>query len=214
MKYLLLTLLVFLAANSARADNNTAQVQSLQREWAVINYQTKGKKNQLAQYKVLSKKAQVVAEKSPNSAEVKIWQAIILSTQAGAQGGLGALGLVKKARNLLNQAAKINPSALNESAYTSLGSLYYKVPSWPIGFGNKKKAQSYLAKALKINPQGIDPNFFYGEYLMEKGNYEEAEKFLNVAVSTAARPSRPLADKGRREEARALLKKVKSKLGK
>ena len=42
------------------------------------------------------------------------------------------------------------------------------MPGWPIGFGDKKKAEEYLKKALAANPDGIDPNFFYGDFLLDK----------------------------------------------
>ena len=35
---------------------------------------------------------------------------------------------------------------------SSLGVLYYKVPGWPIGFGDKDKARDLLQKALAVNP--------------------------------------------------------------
>ena len=34
------------------------------------------------------------------------------------------------------------------SAYTSLGTLYFKVPGWPVGFGDEEKAEELLRKAL------------------------------------------------------------------
>lgn len=213
MKHLLLTLLVFFTLNTAvQANNSTLSepVRSLQHEWAVINYQVKDKKKKLTRFNGLAAKAKLATEKSPNSAETKIWYAIILSTQAGVKGGMGALKLVKKAKNLLLEAEKIDATALNGSAYTSLGSLYYKVPGWPIGFGSKNKAHAYLKKALKLNPQGIDPNFFYGELLMEEDKYQPAIKFLKVALGAAARPDRPIADKGRRQEAQKLLQKAEA----
>jgi len=46
---------------------------------------------------------------------------------------------------------------LNGSVYNSLGSLYAKVPGWPLGFGDKKKAQAYFEKALAINRTGSTP---------------------------------------------------------
>ena len=68
------------------------------------------------------------------------------------------------------------------SAYTSLGSLYYQVPGWPVGFGNKAKAEQLLKQALAINPNGIDPNFFYGDYLLEQGRKAEARQALDKAL--------------------------------
>jgi Tfp pilus assembly protein PilF len=81
---------------------------------------------------------------------------------------LGALSLVKQARTNLEKAIEIEPNALQGSAWTSLGALYYQVPGWPIGFGDKDKADEMLKKALAINPDGIDPNYFYGDYLLKE----------------------------------------------
>lgn len=208
MQRLLMSFLVVLIFTGAHAADDSA-VNELQKEWASIKYNTTNKKQQLSKMGRLTLKAEAVVKQAPQSAEVKIWQAIILSTQAGMKGGLGALGLVKKARNILLEAEKLNPNALNGSAYTSLGTLYYQVPGWPIGFGNKGKAKTYLTKALAINPTGIDPNFFYGDLLAKQGNYEQAIAVLNTALAAPARPNRPIADAGRRKEINALLKEIK-----
>jgi len=45
-----------------------------------------------------------------------------------------------------------------------LGTLYDKVPSWPIAFGNDNTAKTMLETALKINPNGIANNYFYGKF--------------------------------------------------
>ena len=106
----------------------------------------------------------------------------------------------KKARKDFQAAIAINPNALDGSAYTSLGTLYYKVPGFPIGFGSNKKAEQHLKKALEINPNGIDSNYFYGEFLIDRKRYDEAIVVLNKAKAAKDRPNRPLADKGRRDE--------------
>ena len=90
--------------------------------------------------------------------------------------------------------------------------LYYKVPGWPLGFGDKAKAKELLQKALALNPQGIDPNFFYAEYLVETKQADEAVPYLEKALQAPPRPGRQIADTGRREEVRALLAKIKSQL--
>jgi Tfp pilus assembly protein PilF len=129
----------------------------------------------------------------------------VLSTYAGAKGGLAALGLVKRARQALEQALELDATALDGSAYTSLGSLYYQVPGWPLGFGDDDKAREYLRKALELNPKGIDPNYFYGDFLIEQGEPERARDYLSKALKAPDRPGRALADAGRREEIRRKL---------
>jgi len=122
---------------------------------------------------------------------------------------LGALKIAEQSRDLLLAAEKINPQALNGSAYTTLGSLHYKVPGWPIGFGDKKKARAYLEKAVQMNPTGIDPNYFYGDFLMEQGEYAKAAEYFKKALEAPPRPGREDADQGRRAEVQQALEKAK-----
>lgn len=188
-------------------------IAELQQQWAIIKYQTPNEKKQEQAIRALSDKAAGVVQQFPNRAEPLIWQGIIIATKAGIEGGLGALGDAKAARRALEQAEQIDASALNGSVYTSLGSLYYKVPGFPIGFGDNAKAKVYLEKALAMNPDGIDPNFFYGDFLVTQGDYEQAENVLNHALQAPPRPGRELADKGRMEEIRDLLNMIKHQKG-
>jgi tetratricopeptide (TPR) repeat protein len=182
-----------------------AAAKPLQQQWAVIKYQTAKKEREKA-FKKLAAEAKQVEQQNPKDPEVLVWEAIILSTYAGEKGGFGALGLVKDAKGLLEKAEKIDPKVLNGSVYTSLGSLYYQVPGWPLGFGDDDEAEKLLEKALQIAPDSIDANFFYGDYLIEEGRYQEAVKALEKALNAPDRPGREVADAGRREE-------IKQKLG-
>ncbi|MBC5784899.1 hypothetical protein H8N03_18275 [Ramlibacter sp. USB13] len=182
-------------------------VTQLQHEWEVIRYQAPAAERE-KRFETLATKAHQVSGDYAGRAEPLVWEGIIVSSLAGEKGGLGALSLVKQAKALYEQAIQIDGNALEGSAYNSLGVLYYKVPGWPVGFGDKAKARELLQKALAINPRGIDPNFFYGEYLVESRKPEEAVAYLEKAMQAPPRPGRQLADQGRREEARALLEKA------
>ncbi len=194
-------------ATAAPVDDAVGQ---LQRDWEVIRYQTPAAERE-RHYEVLAARAHKVSESFSGRSEPLIWEGIIVSSWAGEKGGLGALKLVKQAKALYEQALALNGDALDGSAYNSLGVLYYKVPGWPLGFGDKDKAKALLQKALSINPQGIDPNFFYAEYLIETRQEQEAVTYLERALQAPARPGRQIADSGRREEVRALLEKLKSR---
>ncbi len=182
-------------------------VEDLQKAWAVANYQVSGDA-QAERFEKLAMASDEAVAAQPRDPELLIWQGIIKSTYAGKAGGLGALKLVKAARDSLEQALEIDPAALDGSAYTSLGALYYQVPGWPIAFGNEKKARALLEKALSMNPDGIDSNYFYGDFLYQQHEYAEARAALQRALSAKARPGREVADAGRREEIRALLARV------
>lgn len=196
----------------AQAETMDEAVADLQRQWAIVKYQTPDKDQQKKAITDLADKAKTVSNTYAGKAEPLIWEAIVVSTKAGIAGGIGALGDATRARDLLLQAEHIDPNALQGSVYTSLGSLYYKVPGWPIGFGDKNKAKEYLEKSLAMNPDGIDTNFFYGEFLFERGDYAKAKTVLEHAMNAPARPGREIADKGRKGEIQELLAKLNKKL--
>ena len=206
-RLLLVTALAFAIplAWAAPVDDAVAE---LQREWEVTRYQAPAAERQ-KRFEALAARAHQVSEAHAGRAEPLVWEGIIVSSLAGEKGGLGALSLVKQAKALYEQAIQIDGNVLDGSAYNSLGVLYYKVPGWPVGFGDKKKARELLQKALAINPKGIDPNYFFAEYLVESKQAEEAVPYLERALQAPPRPGRPIADQGRKEEAKALMEKVK-----
>jgi tetratricopeptide (TPR) repeat protein len=203
--------LIILLPMMAFAQSTEEVVSELQREWAVANYEIKGDA-QIKAYEALIEKADVAVAENSGSAEILVWNGIIKSAFAGVKGGLGALSYAKQAKKQLEASLEIDPGALNGSAYASLGTLYSKVPGWPVGFGNDKKAVQFLKKALVINPDGIDPNYFYADYLLDKKDYAGAEEYLLKALDAEPRVERPIADAGRKQEIDVALAVVRKKL--
>lgn len=184
-------------------------IADLQRDWEVIRYQTPESARQ-KRFEALSAKAHSVSQTFAGRSEPLVWEGIIVSSLANEKGGLGALSLAKQAKVMYEQAIALGGDALQGSAYGSLAVLYYKVPGWPLGFGDKTRAEELLKKALSLNPTGIDPNYFYADYLVEVGRSAEATPYLERALAAPPRPGREVADTGRREEVRQLLAKVKA----
>lgn len=196
----------------AQEASFTTELTDIQQGWDQANYQAASAADKQRQLEALSARSEALARKYPRHAEPLVWEGIVLSTYAGAKGGLGALSLAKKSRDCLLAATRIDPAALRGSAYTSLGALYYKVPGWPIGFGDRDKANDFLRKALALNPDGMDPNYFIGELLYEQGEYSRSLQHLQKALEAPPRPDRPVADAGRRAEINTLVAKVRTKL--
>jgi len=192
-------------AQTSALDTGIADIQ---REWSIIQYQVPEKARE-DQFAALSTKAQALADQFPQRAEPHVWAGIALSSWAGAKGGLGALGLAKQAREQYENAISLDPKALQGSAQNSLGVLYFKVPGWPIGFGDDKKAEALLKEALVINPDGIDPNYFYADYLIQKDRKADAAMYLERALKAPPRPGREIADAGRREDIAKLQQKLR-----
>lgn len=197
----LLTLLCFcsalLSSQTVIADET---LKNVQKQWAKCQYDTFNKDNKINCLNALIAENQSAIQATPSRNDLKVWLAINKSSLAGVEGGLGALSLVEEAKSLLEEVIEAEPEVLDGSAYTSLGTLYYQVPGWPIGFGDDDEAQVLLQKALAINPSGIDPNFFYGDFLAEQGKKAEAMAYLQRAQKAAPREGRELADSGRQHE--------------
>lgn len=202
----LLGLLVSAAYAQTPFDTELAHIQQ---QWAVANYQVTSKDEKLKAFESLASEAHRFSTEHPQRAEPLIWEGIVLSTYAGAKGGLGALSLAKKSRAVLESALKIDDRALEGSAYTSLGALYSKVPGFPLGFGSDDKAEQLFARALQLNPDGIDPNYFYAQYLCDRKECRDALRYLQRAAQAAPRPGRELADEGRHREVMELMAKAR-----
>jgi tetratricopeptide (TPR) repeat protein len=192
----------------AQTSDFDVQLSAIQSEWARANYETPAGDARVRAFETLNERAAAFVKANPQRAEPLIWQGIVLSTYAGAKGGLGALKLARQSRTALEAAMKVDPNALDGSVYTSLGALYYKVPGFPLGFGDRDRARKYLEQALAISPNGLDANFFYGEFLLEEERYAQAREHLQKALRAPPRPGRELADAGRRREIEALLAKA------
>ncbi|GMW06515.1 MAG: hypothetical protein AMXMBFR8_13120 [Nevskiales bacterium] len=192
-------------------DSFDAELAAIQHDWAVANYQTPADKKEDA-FKALMARSEAFADSNPQRPEALIWDGIVQSTYAGVNGGLGALGAAKKARSRFEAALAIDEDALAGSAHTSLGTLYHKVPGWPIGFGSDRKAREHLEKAVRIAPASIDANYFYGEFLYDAGEYAKALQHLETAQQAPPRPGRATADAGRQAEIAALTASVKKKI--
>jgi tetratricopeptide (TPR) repeat protein len=199
---------------SAHADISQP-ASDLEHAWDHVQFEVTDRDARLKAFSDLADQADELLKQDPGNAEVMVWEAISLSSVAGEIRGPSALGKVKKARELLLAAEEIDPDALGDgSIYSSLGTLYYQVPPFPIGFGNKKKAQEFLEKALVQNPNGIEPNYFMADFLVHTGHYKSALKYVAAAEAAPPRPDRPIADQGRLQELAALKTKINSKLAK
>jgi len=193
----------------AAPDPFEADLALVQQQWAIANYQVADHAEQKRALEALGETAHQLSLKNPTRADALIWEGIVLSTYAGVKGGLGALGAAKKSRSLFERALKIDPQALQGSAYTSLGVLYSKVPGFPIGFGDDDKARELLLKALAINADGIDPNYFYAQFLCDQDHCAQALPYLEKAAKAPSRAGREVADQGRHREVLELMAKAK-----
>jgi len=195
-------------AHAADSADLASQITRLQQQWAQINYQTTKSQREDA-FTGLADDAHGLVEAYPQRAEPLVWEGIIRASLAGAAGGLGALSVMKDAKKLLEQAIKLDGNALHGAAYTSLGSFYYMVPGWPIGFGDDDDALQYLQKGLAIAPNDMDANYFMGDYWLDQGKKTKAVPYLEKVLALSDVANRPVYSKGRKAEAATKLAGMK-----
>ncbi|KAB7740010.1 tetratricopeptide repeat protein [Parvibaculum sedimenti] len=187
-----------------------ADVHRLEAEWARVKYQVKDEGEQLTEIESLKKQADAVVRQYPGQAEPLLWDGIVTSENAALANIFQQLGLAKEARGLFERALAIDPSGLNGAISMSLGVLYYRVPGSPLGFGDDDMARKDLETALAKDPNGLDANYFYGDFLVEQGEYDKARNVLVHALDAPVDKERPVWDAGRREEVRQLIAKAEA----
>ena len=211
MFFLILMSTALLVGIAVAGEPATGSVNQVRDRWAQINYQLP-KPQREAAFEELLHQSEKISQATPRDAAALIWEGIVLSSLAGEKGGMGALGLVKRARADFEAAIKLDASALDGAAYTSLGALYYQVPGWPLGFGDDAAARTMLRKGLAIDPDGIDANYFYADFLRDQKDWAGARAAFQKALAAPPRPGREVADAGRRQEAQTKLKDVATHL--
>jgi tetratricopeptide (TPR) repeat protein len=180
-------------------------VQRIEEEWAEIFYRLP----LAAQAKKLAPllpRLQALAHHYPVAAEPLVMEALVLCALAAADTGLGSLGRVERARALLVKSLALDPLAMEGSAHVTLGNLYYRLPGWPIAFGDDELARQHLETALKLFPEGLDTNYFYGDFLLEQDEFTQALPYLEKAEKAPIRPTSRLSDLQLKQELKQALK--------
>ena len=211
MKHYVNYLLVALLSGSAAmavAQEASEPYQQFQHAWEQAQYSKQGDEREAA-LASLAESVRQATTAAPEDLKLKTWAGIIIASYAGAKGGLGALSLAKEAKADYEAVIAKDPSVLHGSALTSLGVLYYKVPGWPLGFGDEERAEFMLKRGLALNPDGIDSNYFYADFLLSQGKPEQAKSYLEKAKAAQPRPGREIADAGRQGEIARLQEKLK-----
>lgn len=187
MKKLIFVVFLLLFAQGAFADSMQDRVSTIEASW-VDNTQVVAAAERKNVFLRLAEDISDVVIAFPQQAEPLILKSAILLTMAEDASSFVALSLVKQAKELLVKAIDINPEARDGSALVTMGVLYYKVPGWPIAFGDDDEAESYLLQALAVDPDGVASNYFYAEFLLEQGKDEQAVSYLNKAIDAKVDP--------------------------
>ena len=155
-------LLVSISPITHASDNKAldADILAVAEEWARIKYLSKDDSERKEKMEVCGAKADALVTRYPGRVEALIWDGIVTSERASLTWGLSALNHASRARDLLLQAYKMDPKALDAGAPTSLGVLYYRVPGFPLGWEIPIRRVNFLKRLSGTRPMDGTPTIF------------------------------------------------------
>jgi tetratricopeptide (TPR) repeat protein len=72
-------------------------------------------------------------------------------------------------------------------------------------------ARQYFEASLKLYPEGIDTNYFYGDFLLGRGDYELAIQYLEKAEKAPVRPGMQISDLKLKQEIAQAIRDARSR---
>jgi len=211
---MLLLVALSVCAKAGEDPSLKSELLRLSHDWEHVKLQVSDRDDQEKQMASLAQRAGQIAKQYENIPDPIVWVGIITSEQASIANDNGspikALQFAKRARNILEEVEKTNPETMDAGAPTILGVLYDRVPGFPIGFGDKARARHYLEEAIRSAPNGLDANFFYGDFLYKHGEQSEAAKVLERALTLPELSSRPIWDRSLRAAIRQTLSEIQN----
>jgi hypothetical protein len=200
-------------AVAARSAAAAAPEAELARRWDHVNFEIQRPAAQIAAAEALAHQAEAVARSRPGEPGPLIWEAAAILAKADARHDLSSLVLARQARRRLEQAAADGASGAEGAfAYAVLGMLYGETPGFPLGFGDRKKARAEFTKAFALAPDDIDVNVLYAGFLLEQKDPQGAIEAARRGLNAPPRLGREVGDKGRRDEAAAIIAKAEREM--
>ncbi len=122
--------------------------------------------------------AEETIKKFPDHPDGWINKAIFLGVYGLSKGVLNALSVAKEMRICALKAYKMNKTYYYAQPPQILGRLYFKLPSFPVSFGDLEKARRYLYEAYRIDPTYPYTYMYIAELEAATGNIDKAKKFI------------------------------------
>lgn len=185
-------------------------IRNLNNEWQESFFATPSN-HQAEKFKALLPKIHAFKAEYPQRAEPLILEAITLLTLVSAEWSLNMLTRVNDARDLLVRSIDVNPHAMEAAAYITLGNLYFRMPGWPISFGNDDNARHYLEAAVRLYPDAVDSNYFLGDFWLNQDEFDKALPYLEKADKAPVRAHLLLSDGHIKKELPKALKAARNR---
>ncbi len=150
-----------LIAPSAQAAEDpalAASIRKLQTRWETIKFTVPEGDAQTRQMNALGDEADALAARYPDRPSAQIWDGIITSERASMASAFSALGLAKRARDILEKANAADEATLDAGAPTSLGVLYYGCRVSRLASGTRRRRDISLSTLFNSRRTASTPS--------------------------------------------------------
>jgi uncharacterized membrane protein len=141
---------------------------------------------------------------APNRPEGHFWVAANMGALAESYGLRQGLKYRGDIKDELETVLKLDPAFLQGSADRALGRWYYKVPG--LFGGSKSNSEAHLRKALTYNPQSSATLYFLAETLIDEGKKDEARAVLQKLKEAPVDPDWAPEDREFKQKGLVLVK--------
>ncbi len=143
----------------------------------------------------------------PNRPEGHFWLAANMGTLAESFGLRQGLKYRKPVKDELETVLRLDPGFEQGSADRALGRWYFRVPG--LFGGSYKQAENHLRASLTYNPNITASHFFLAELLLDDGRKDEARAELRKVLDAPPDPAWTPEGNEFKEKARGLLARIK-----
>ncbi|MHC1745320.1 MAG: hypothetical protein AB9873_20140 [Syntrophobacteraceae bacterium] len=153
--------------------------------------------------------AERLVREQPERVEGHYWLAMNLAGLAGNGGAARGLSLLPVIVRELETAVSLDETYDQAGAHRTLGRVYFEAPSWPLSEGDLGKSLHHLRAAVRLAPENVTNHLYLAEILAGFGRYDEADRQLQLAVTST---QHAVCDKRLQEDFRDAAR-LKSQLG-
>jgi len=160
-------------------NDKTKKIFSLRSMYGLLLWYTAENKEKESISKLNIKWAQEFLKYYPTNSFAMSMKSLFLGTYGLSQGVMNALYISNMGKKSLERAYELGNKWQKGFAAALLGRQYFKLPPYPISFGNLKSATKFAKISIKYQPNNAMFYEFLAEIYAYKGEVDKAIKILN-----------------------------------
>lgn len=132
----------------AKADPENPEAWKVLCQWIYLKWRKlEDRDAQLRAIRIGKAAAERLARTAPDSSEAHVFRSMMPALEALSKGILDSLHAAPKIRDNARTLVADQVSYFHSYGYWTLGRLYYKLPGFPVSFGDLKKSEALLEEA-------------------------------------------------------------------